>query len=335
MQISNINTKERVMIIAEIGNNHEGSYELAEEMIGLAAEAGADAVKFQTIIPERLVSVQQAERIKQLKRFQLTYEEFGKLAIAAKKNGVLFLSTPFDIDSALFLNDIIPAFKIASGDNDFFPLIDVIAKTGKPIIMSTGLANFDEIKKSALFIKNIWQKNNINQELALLHCVSLYPTKPTAANLLGIKVLESISDIIGYSDHTLGIDAAVLSVALGARIIEKHFTIDNNHSSFRDHKLSANPIDFKIMVDKIRIAEQMLGTSEKILSEEELNIKNSFRRSIVAKHDLETGHKIKYSDLNWVRPGNGFMPGQESSIVGRITKTNINVGSYIIEKDLV
>ena len=176
MIINSTNTNEKVLIIAEIGNNHEGNFTLAEEMIGLAAEAGSDAVKFQTIIPERLVSVQQTERIKQLKQFQLSYDQFSKLAEVAKNEGVIFLSTPFDIDSALFLNDIVPAFKIASGDNDFFPLIEVIAKTGKPIIMSTGLMNLDEVKKSGLFIKNIWQENQIKQELALLHCVSSYPT---------------------------------------------------------------------------------------------------------------------------------------------------------------
>ena len=176
MKIGEISTREKVLIIAEIGNNHEGSYTLAEDMIGLAAKSGADAVKFQTIIPEGLVSIQQTDRIEQLKKFQFSYDEFTKLSKVANNEEVVFLSTPFGIDSALFLNDIVPAYKIASGDNDFFPLIEVIAETGKPIIMSTGLANINEVKRSVKFIKNIWDDQNIDQELALLHCVSSYPT---------------------------------------------------------------------------------------------------------------------------------------------------------------
>ena len=329
MTINNFSTKEKVLIIAEIGNNHEGSYTLAEEKIGLAAEAGADAVKFQTIIPEKLVSVQQKERIQQLKKYQLSYDEFTKLSKKAENEGVIFLSTPFDLDSAIFLNDIVPAYKIASGDNDFFPLIEVIAKTGKPIIMSTGLANIDEVKQSVKFIKNIWDNQNIDQELALLHCVSSYPTPLENANLLAIRELENIAGIVGYSDHTLGIDAAILSVAVGARIIEKHFTIDNNYSDFHDHKLSANPEDFKEMVEKIRLAEKTLGSGIKKPSPEELENRIKIRRSIVAKHDFPTGHKISIDDLDWVRPGDGIRPGEENKVIGKTMKRAFIAGEKI------
>ena len=334
MKIGEINTKEKVLIIAEIGNNHEGSYALAEEMIGLAAKAGVDAVKFQTIIPERLVSVQQKERIHQLKKFQLSYNEFSKLEKVAKNQGVIFLSTPFDIDSALFLNELVPAYKIASGDNDFFPLIEVIAKTDKPIIMSTGLMNLDEVKKSVLFIKNIWQEYQIKQELALLHCVSSYPTPPENANLSTIRELEQVADVIGYSDHTLGIDAAVLSVGIGARIIEKHFTIDNDYSDFHDHKLSANPEDFKEMVDKIRVVENLLGNGDKTPSTNELEAKENIRRSIVAKHDLEIGHQLVLDDFSWVRPGIGVKPGKEKILLEKKLKTNILEGNIITSDDI-
>ncbi len=334
MKITNIDTKDRVFIIAEIGNNHEGSYTLAEEMIGLAAEAGADAVKFQTIIPERLVSLQQEERIHQLKKFQLSYNEFGKLAKVAKNQNVIFLSTPFDIDSAMFLNELVPAYKVSSGDNDFFPLIEMIANTGKPIIMSTGLVNIGEVKKSVKFIKNIWDDQNIDQELALLHCVSSYPTPLENANLLAIRELENIAGIVGYSDHTLGIDAAILSVAVGARIIEKHFTIDNNYSDFHDHKLSANPVDFKQMVDKIRFAEKTLGDGIKKPSPEELVNREKIRRSIVAKHDLPAGHMIVIDDLDWVRPSGGIKPGLEDLLVGKKLKLAIKKGCKIVSDSL-
>jgi len=329
MKIAKLDTKEKVLIIAEIGNNHEGSYTLAEDMIGFAAKSGADAVKFQTIIPERLVSIQQTDRIEQLKKFQFSYDEFTKLSKVANNEGVVFLSTPFDIDSAIFLNDIVPAYKIASGDNDFFPLIEVIAKTGKPIIMSTGLMNLDEVKKSVLFIKNIWQENQIKQELALLHCVSSYPTSPEDANLLAIRELEHVADVVGYSDHTLGINAAVFSVAVGAKIIEKHFTIDNNYSEFHDHQLSANPEDFKKLVDRIRDAEKMLGSGKKTLSFIEKENKIKFRRSIVARNNLDEGHKITIGDLDWVRPGGGIRPGDEKKLLNRKTLEVVKKGNLI------
>ena len=335
MKIGEINTREKVMIIAEIGNNHEGSYTLAEEMIGLAVEAGADAVKFQTIIPEKLVSIQQKTRIKQLKKFQLSYDEFAKLSKVAKNEGAIFLSTPFDIDSALFLNELVPAYKIASGDNDFYPLIKVIAEIGKPIIMSTGLMNLDELIKSVLFIKNIWQKNHNKEELALLHCVSSYPTPPENANLLAINELEQITDIVGYSDHTSGIEAVVLSIAFGARIIEKHFTIDNNYSDFHDHQLSLNPTEFKKMVVQIRIAEKMLGSGKKVSTHLELKSKQNIRRSIVANRNLSAGHKIILEDLDWVRPGGGVRPGNEEKLIGKKLNQAMKVGEMIELKNLV
>ena len=335
MKIGEINTRKKVLVIAEIGNNHEGSYTLAEEMIGLAVEAGADAVKFQAIIPEKLVSIQQKTRIKQLKKFQLSYDEFTKLSKVAKNEGVIFLSTPFDIDSALFLNELVPAYKIASGDNDFYPLIEVIAEIGKPIIMSTGLMNLDEIKKSVLFIKNIWKKNHNKEELALLHCVSTYPTPLENANLLAINELEQIADIVGYSDHTSGIEAAVFSIACGARIIEKHFTIDNNYSDFHDHQLSLNPTEFNKMVVQIRIVEQMLGSGKKVPSDLELKSKQNIRRSIVANHNLSAGHKIILEDLDWVRPGGGVRPGNEEKLIGKKLNRAMKVGEMIELKNLV
>jgi len=330
MLISSRNCNEQVFIIAEIGNNHEGSYTLAEEMIGLAAEAGADAVKFQTIIPERLVSIQLTERIKQLNRFQLSYNEFKKLAEVAKKEGVIFLSTPFDLDSARFLDDLVPAFKIASGDNTFFPLIEVIAKTGKPIIMSTGLADIQQIIQSKSLIEDIWVQKNIVQELAILHCVSSYPVEPEYANLKAIKTLQELFDCtIGYSDHAIGINAALVAVGLGAKIIEKHFTKDKQFSDFNDHKLSVDPCEMKQLVQRIREIEQMLGSGEKILQLPEINSAIKIRRSIVAKRDLSAGYVLSYDDLSWVRPGDGLKPGSEDLLVGKTLKKPIKKGYQI------
>ena len=334
MKIGTLDTKDNVFTIAEIGNNHEGSYALAEEMIGLAAESGADAVKFQTIIPEKLVSSLETQRIKQLRRFQLTYGEFEKLEKVATNENVIFLSTPFDINSALFLNGLVLAFKIASGDNDFFPLIEIIARTGKPIIMSTGLMEIEEVRKSADFIRRIWQENGIIQELALLHCVSIYPTPHSEVNLLAIKQLEGIVRTVGYSDHTLGIEAAVLSVALGAKIIEKHFTLDKNHSDFRDHGLSADPEEMRELVHRVRCASQYLGNGKKVVFDDEKKIIKENRRSIVAARDLSVGHGITMDDLNWVRPADGLSPGSERQLLGKSLSRVLKKGEKILLKDI-
>ncbi|MBI4974971.1 MAG: N-acetylneuraminate synthase family protein [Candidatus Omnitrophica bacterium] len=334
MKIANFNLDEDILIVAEIGNNHEGSLRLAERLIGLAAQSGADAVKFQTIVPSRLVSSKQKERLRQLEKFRLSYKEFEKLSKVAKHEGVLFLSTPLDIESARFLNKLVPAFKIASADNNFFPLIETIAKTGKPIILSSGLATIDEIEAAANFIERVWRRNGVRQELAVLHCVTSYPVRPDEANLLAIKTLrERLKMTIGYSDHTIGIDAAVLSVALGARIIEKHFTIDKNYSDFRDHKLSADPHDFKKLVKKIRGASKMLGDGIKRPQKSETDIARTLRRSIVARRDLKKGKMLGDHEIAWARAEAGLSIGQESQLMGRFLSRAVKRGEPILPCD--
>jgi len=329
LKIANYDTEKKVFIIAEIGNNHEGSYTLAEEMIGKAAEAGACAVKFQTIVPEKLVSISQKDRIEQLKRFQLTYDEFERLNKVAKHENILFLSTPFDIESVHFLNSIVPAFKIASGDNNFFPLIEVIAQTGKPIIMSAGLIDLLEVRKTIDFILNIWNENAIDQDIAILHCVTSYPTALEEANLSAIKELQSLNVTVGYSDHTIGTEAAVLSVALGARIVEKHFTIDKNYSDFRDHQLSADPNEFSQLVERVEIASKLLGQSRKTVQESEKLVMEKIRRSIVARKDLDENTVLTLDDISWVRPGGGLAPGNEEMVLGKRLKVKVAAGELI------
>ena len=334
MKISNINLDEKVMIVAEIGNCHEGDFSLAEKLISLAADSGADAVKFQTIIPEKLVSSDQKNRIKQLKRFQLSYDDYKNLSIIAKEHNVLFLSTPFDIESVYFLDKIVPAFKIASSDNNFYPLLKTIAMTGKPVIMSTGLSDVEDIIKSKKYIENVWTKSNITQEMILLHCVSAYPTPPKYANLLAINDLKKIGSKIGYSDHTLGIDAAILSVALGARLIEKHFTISKDYSNFRDHQLAADPDEFSQLVKKVRLAECLLGNNLKKIQDCEQNAVIEARRSIAANKQLNKGHIITYDDLTWVRPGYGIAPGRENEIINKKLTKSISMGEPILFDDI-
>lgn len=335
MKIGNWDLNQDVLIIAEIGNNHEGSYALAEEMIGLAAQAGAGAVKFQTIIPDRLVSPSQKDRIQQLERFRLSYDEFQKLRKVAERENVLFLSTPSDIESARFLDKLVPAFKIASGDNNFFPLIDVIARTGKPIILSAGLTDMKQITVTTDFIQKTWREQGISQELAVLHCVTSYPTPPQEANLLAIRQLrDQLGVTVGYSDHTLGIEAVVLSVALGARIVEKHFTISKSYSDFRDHQLSADPQELAQMVRRVKETLELLGDGEKRLQNSEREILNGVRRSIVASRDLSRGTIVQWGDLTWLRPAGGLAPGREKEVLGRQLTRFIPAGEYILLEDL-
>jgi N-acetylneuraminate synthase/N,N'-diacetyllegionaminate synthase len=331
MKIGNFDLDKDILIIAEIGNNHEGSYALAEEMIGLAAEAGASAVKFQTIVPDKLVSPRQEDRIEQLKKFCLSYQDFERLSQVAKQTGIVFLSTPFDIESVHFLEPLVPAYKVASGDNNFFPMIEAIAQTGKPIILSTGLADWNQINQTKTFIEDIWQKTDIQQELALLHCVVSYPTPPQEANLLAIQQLRKLNVTVGYSDHTMGIEAAIAAVALGARIIEKHFTIDKNYSSFRDHQLSADPQDLADLVRRVKQTVELLGNVN--LSIDSTTAKN-VRRSVIAGRDLESGTVLSWDDLNWVRPGGGLEPGREDEILGKKLLHPIQRGDFILLDDV-
>ena len=336
MKIGEKEINKKVFIIAEIGNNHEGNFELAKEMISKAAKAGVDAVKFQTFIPENLVSNEDKTRLKQLSKFQLSYNQFKDLSLFAEEKSVIFFSTPFDLKSAEFLNSIQPLFKIASGDNNFFPLIDIVAQFKKPMIVSTGVADLDLIKKIYDRIFSIWKNKNSNPGLALLHCVSSYPVPHDQANLSTISFLnKEFPDVaIGYSDHTLGIDAAVSSVFCGAKIIEKHFTIDKNYSDFRDHKLSADFEEMKLLVDQVRKAESMLGEKEIMQQKCE---RNEYCRPKVncCGPRYSIGPELKWSHFTWVRPGKGFSPGEENILIGKKVNKNLKIGQIILQSDLI
>lgn len=337
MIIEGHDTGKRVFIIAEIGNNHEGSFDLAEEMIEKAAQSGADAVKFQTIVPELLVSISDQERIKKLKKFQFSYQQFEKLKNYAASKNILFFSTPFDLTSASFLNSIQSVFKIASGDNNFYPLIDEVASYGKPMIISTGLSDKNLLNNIYMRVTEKWKQQSINPGFAFLHCMTSYPVPDNEANLACIKELKmTFPDItIGYSDHTTGIKAAQYAVAVGARIIEKHFTIDKNYSDFRDHQLSADPSDMKAMVEGIREIELMMGSAERVNDQCEKGMHEVARRSIVAATDLSANTIITKDHLTWVRPGNGLAPGSENLLFGKKTNKPIAAGNMITINDIV
>ena len=318
MNVSGFDTAERVLVIAEIGNNHEGDAAVAKQLVRAAADAGADAVKLQTFRTEHFVSAADEQRFARLKSFELPFAEVEAIGALARSLGLLFVSTPLDLESADRLGTVVDAIKIASGDNTFYPLIARAARTGKPLLLSAGLADLSEIERSVALIQHEWSAAGIGGELAVLHCVSSYPVEPADANLLAIRALQASLDCtIGYSDHTIGLDAAPLAVALGAQIVEKHFTLDKDFSDFRDHKLSVMPDELRVLVGRIREASAMLGVEEKNPGPAERQALPAMRRSIVAARDLGPGHLVAEDDLTWVRPGGGLAPGEEAQLLGR------------------
>lgn len=336
MKIGQSDLSRNVFIVAEVGNNHEGSYALAEELIGLAKDSGADAVKFQTFQPELYVSHRDEARFKRLKSFQLSYPQFEKLAAYAHRSGILFFSTPFDLESAEFLNKICSVFKISSGDNNFIPLIEKVAGFRKPMIISSGLADLTTIKAAKAVVERIWGDSDKQKvELAVLHCVAAYPVPPAEANLLNIPFLKrELGCTVGYSDHTVGSEAATLSVALGARIVEKHFTKSKTYSDFRDHQLSVDAADLKALVERIRDAETLLGVGDKRLQESEMTSVATLRRSISAAHDMPAGTVLTWEDLVWIRPGGGLAPGSEALVVGKKLLRPLSRGDQITSHHL-
>lgn len=327
MNIGGFDTAERVLIVAEIGNNHEGSYERAKKLVRAAAAAGADAVKFQTYRTELFVSGADKERFDRLKSFELSPAQFAALAVIAKRERMAFLSTPLDLKSARSLRPFVDAYKIASGDNNFFPLIDWVAGTGKPVILSGGMATARDLKKTVARIARIQRHRSGEVRTMALHCVTSYPVPPGQENVGSVAHMSrTLSCPVGYSDHTLGIEASVLAVAAGARLIEKHFTLDNNTSAFRDHKISADPLAMSELVRRIRRAESVLGLGQKIIQPCERPFMMLARRQIVSARNLSAGARLTWADLLWTRPAGGMLPGQEKQLVGRRLKRDIAFG---------
>ena len=253
MKIGNVDTDKKVLIVAEIGNNHEGNFEVAQKLLQQAVACGVDAVKFQTFRTEHYVARSDESRFNRLKSFEFTADQFRSLEKLARSLNVLFLSTPFDLVSVDVLAPLVDAFKVSSGDFSFFPLIARVLKTKKPVIFSTGVSDVALIDGVAKFIRN---EGVDPSKIAFLHCVSSYPVPPEQANLNSISFLKNhVPFTVGYSDHTIGVEAAVASVAAGARIVEKHFTLDKNYSSFRDHQLSADLADMNSQLAAATILE--------------------------------------------------------------------------------
>lgn len=315
MKIGRADTAKEVLVVAEIGNNHEGSFAAAEKMVRAAARCGAGAVKFQTFRTELFTGPADPARVKRLKSFELSYEDFARLAKTAREEGLAFLSTPLDMESAAFLAETADGVKIASGDNDFIPLIDFVSQSRLPVILSGGMTGLEELKAAA---ERVHRGRPAGAEWAVLHCVTSYPAPDEQANLAAIPRLKAaLGCEVGYSDHTLGVEACVAATALGARILEKHFTHDRNASDFRDHKMSADPAELADLVKRVRRVEAMLGSGQKVVQECEKPFLGPARRSIAAARDLPAGHALTAADLVWLRPAGGLKPGREGELLGR------------------
>jgi N,N'-diacetyllegionaminate synthase len=308
-----------VFIIAEAGVNHNGSLDLAKKLIDVASSAGADAVKFQTFKATNLATKRSQKaayqkettnkeetQFEMLKKFELDKKAHEELISYCEDKKIIFLSSPFDIESINLLNDLgLKIFKIPSGEITNLPYLQHIGKLNKKIILSTGMSNMDEIKSALdILINSGTKKNNIT----ILHANTEYPTPIKDVNLKAMVSIGSEFDIeFGYSDHTMGIEVDIAAVAMGATCIEKHFTLNKNMEG-PDHKASLEPYQFKEMVEKIRNIELALGDGIKKPSQSELSNIDIVRKSIVAKTKINKGDIFNENNLTTKRPGSGISP---------------------------
>ena len=313
-----------VYIIAEAGVNHNGSFELACKLVDAAKAAGVDCIKFQTFKSKNLVSrtAQKAEYQKvttgdssqqdMLKKLELSYDEFIALKEYCDKVGITFLSTPFDFDSIDFLNSIeMPFWKIPSGEVTNLPYLLALAKTGKPVVMSTGMCEMTEIEAAINVLKE-----NGTKDIKLLHCNTEYPTPFEDVNLKAMQTMRDTFGLeVGYSDHTKGIEVPVAAVALGATVIEKHFTLDRNMEG-PDHKASLEPGELAAMVSCIRHIEKALGSGDKTPSPSEQKNIAVARKSIVAKKNIKAGDELTVDNMTVKRPGTGISPMKWFDVLG-------------------
>ena len=312
-------------IIAEAGVNHNGSIELAKQMIEEAARAGADYIKFQTFKPEKLVSkyAQKADyqkkttgnnesQLQMLEKLALSYDDFVELKKYCEQIGIGFLSTPFDEDSIRFLDSLDMDFwKIPSGEITNYPYLVQIAQTGRDIVLSTGMCEMDEIADAMKVLKENGAGN-----ISLLHCNTEYPTPYEDVNLLAMKQMcTAFKKQVGYSDHTVGIEVPIAAVALGAEIIEKHFTLDKNMEG-PDHKASLEPQELAQMVSAIRHIEKSLGDGNKKRTASEQHNIAAARKSIVTKCAISKGDIFTEANLTVKRPGSGISPMKWKELIG-------------------
>lgn len=331
--------EKHVFIIAEAGVNHNGSMEIAKKMIEKAAEAGVDAIKFQTFVSKNLVSkfAKKADyqmknmsdksnsQLDMLNNLELSPSDFACLKEYCKEHNVMFLSTPFDMESIDVLKDLdINLWKIPSGETTNLPYIIKIARLNQPIIMSTGMCNIEDVEKTLQVIR----KYN-SQPITILHCNTEYPTPFEDVNLKAMLTLKKLFNTeVGYSDHTVGIDVPLAAVAMGASVIEKHFTLDKNMDG-PDHLASLEPDELVNMVRSIRNIERAIGDGKKAISESERKNIEIVRKSIVAARPISKGEMFSEHNLTTKRPGNGLSPMEWFNVLGMTAKRDFTEDELI------
>ncbi len=332
----------KTLVIAEAGVNHNGKLSNAYKLIDIASKSGADIVKFQTFSANNLVTKQapkakyqikntnnKESQFQMLQKLELKKKYHPKLIIYSKKKKIKFLSTAFSIEDMKFLINKcnLDIIKIPSGEITNYPYLKFLAKFNKIILMSTGMANIKEIKFAyKTLIKNGTKKQNIY----ILHCITEYPANNSKLNLRAIEYLREKlnTNQVGYSDHSTSLLAPSIAVSLGAKVIEKHFTL-NKKMNGPDHKASLNPKELKLMISKIRETETMLGVKKKIVTIQEKENAKIARKSIVAKKNIKKGQKFTYKNLTIKRPGTGLNPILLTKFIGRKSKKNFKINELV------
>jgi len=320
--------KHGVYLIAEIGGNHEGNFDKAQELTQLACASGVDAVKFQIYTADSLTTiVEDPERHAHYKRLELTPEQHIAIAEICKSNDVTYSASVWDLNALEWIDPYIQFYKIGSGDLTAFPIIEKIAHIGKPIIISTGLATLGDVKESLEFIKSVNNNYRDPNNLALLQCTSSYPTPDSDTNLLVMKTLmDEFDEVVGYSDHSVDSYAAEIAVAMGAEILELHFTDNKKNTSFRDHQVSFTTQGIQELVSQIKRIHALKGSTKKEPTKSEIHagMIQSFRRGIYAARDLSKGEVLEYSDLVVLRPMINVDGRSFKKMVGRTLKKSVS-----------
>lgn len=320
-----------VFIIAEAGVAHFGSLKKAFKLVDLAVEAGADAVKFQIFRTSELISSLSPEWRKRMEPKELSAKDFREIKQYCRTRGILFLATAHDESSLRELDDLdVPAYKIGSGEVKNWPFLAKIAGRGKPVILSTGMYTLEDISQALEVIAQTG-----NPDLAVLQCVTAYPTPPAEVNLLAIKTIRETFDVVtGYSDHTEGYHFPLAAVVLGAKIIEKHISLDFNVPNAQDWKVSCGPNDLHLLIDQIREIESGFGTGVKEPGATERHSLAWARKSLVAACNIFPGEAVTSEKVKFKRPGTGITPSDVEGVLGRRARVEIKRDSLILWEHL-
>jgi N,N'-diacetyllegionaminate synthase len=319
-----------VVVVAEIGVNHEGDVDAAAKLIRLAHEAGADAVKLQSYTPKRFASSADPVRQQRVRQFCLDRSAHYRLAGWAREIGACLFSAAITEDVIPLLAELFPAIKVASGDLNFEPIVRGAAATGKPVILSTGNSTVEEIEQALVWCREEIGDEGLRERIALLHCVSAYPAPIEQANLLSIPFLRQRFGLItGYSNHVLGTEAVLAAVALGARIVEVHVTDRREGREFRDHAMSFEPPELANLIVSVRKVVSSLGKPGKPLQPSELVIRVAMRKGVVAARNLAADTVLTRDDLMYARPASEFPAAELPYLVGRRLTVSIREGELI------